>query len=233
MTGWLIAGAGLLAAALVVGAYRLTVRRYAPAPGYPGICFYLHEKHVMNLYLQGDYEALRQEVEDRFRTDTGTSLGAKVAGIHGRAGRDAEKERIIRYIREVGPITVIGRIVEELSRKGHIVHVDLLSGVLEPGEGTDRALRSAHRAQARLSDLSSFVFVSVTGRFQMIDKTDEAVVLAASYGDLAQVSLTCRSSQLLEDVPPNPFSARCLGRIQGWDPDTGRLVLDPVLAIYR
>jgi hypothetical protein len=229
MTAWLIAGVALLAAVLIVGWYRQTVRRHQIEPSYPGICFYLHEKHVMNLYLQGDYEALQQEVEDRFRTDTGTSLGAKVAGIHGRAGRDAEKERIIRYIREVGPITVIGRIVEELARKGHIVHVNLIDGVLEPG----RALRPSAGAAARLSDLSSFVFVSVTGRFRITDKTDEMVTLSAPYGDGGHVEVTCLSSQLLEDVPPGPFSARCLGRVQGWDPDTGKLVLDPVLAIYR
>jgi hypothetical protein len=246
MTPWLLTGIPLLAAVLTVGAYRLAVRRYerAPDPGHVGICFYLHEKHVMNLYLQGNYEALRQEVEETTRTETATSLGAKVGGIQGRAGRDAEKEKISRYIREVGPITVIGRIVEELERKENIVYVDLFERLLEPGRGLDRALRSAHRENAanaaRLSELSSFVFVSVTGRFRITDKTDETIVLSAPYGDPATapadepvLSVTCRSSQLLADVPSGPFSARCLGRIQGWDPDTRKLVIDPVLAIYR
>jgi hypothetical protein len=107
--------------------------------------------------------------------------------------------------------------------------VNLIDGVLEPG----RALRPSAGAAARLSDLSSFVFVSVTGRFRITDKTDEMVTLSAPYGDGGHVEVTCLSSQLLEDVPPGPFSARCLGRVQGWDPDTGKLVLDPVLAIYR
>ncbi|HEX6360589.1 hypothetical protein [Actinophytocola sp.] len=245
MIPWLLTGAALLAAVLTVGAYLLAVRRHqrTPDPGHVGICFYLHEKHVMNLYLQGNYEALKQEVEETTRTETGTSLGAKVAGIQGRASRDAESEKISRYIRDVGPITVIGRIVEELERTDNIVYVNLFERLLEPGKGLDRALRSArHRnaaREARLSDLSSFVFVSVTGRFRVTDKTDETIVLSAPYGDPVTpgdeplLSVTCLNSQLLADVPSGPFSARCLGRIQGWDPDTRKLVIDPALALYR
>jgi hypothetical protein len=245
MTPWLLTGAALLAAVLAVGAHRLAVWRHrrAPDPRRVGICFYLHENHVMNLYLQGDYESLIEEVEETTRTEIGTGLGAKAGGFEGRASRDATKERISKYMRKVGPITVIGRIVEELERKDNIVYVNLFDQLLEPGKGLDRVLRPAHREAARtarLSDLSSFVvFVSVTGRFRMTDKTDETIVLSAPYGDPAVpgdeplLSVTCLSSQLLEDVPVGPFSARCLGRVQGWDPDTRKLVIDPVLAIYR
>jgi hypothetical protein len=83
------------------------------------------------------------------------------------------------------------------------------------------------------------VFVSVTGRFRVTDRIDDTIVLSAPYGDPAALadepilSVTCSNSQLLADVPSGPFSARCLGRIQGWDPDTRKLVIDPVLAIYR
>jgi hypothetical protein len=127
MTGWLLTGAALLAAALAVGAYRLAVRRHQRTPdsGHVGICFYLHEKNVMNLYLPGHYEALVQHVEETTRTNAGGSVVAKVPGAEGRGSREAQKERIITYIREVGPITVIGRIVEELDRRDNIVYVNL------------------------------------------------------------------------------------------------------------
>jgi hypothetical protein len=47
-------------------------------------------------------------------------------------------------------------------------------------------------------------------------------------------STTCVRDHLLGVEPSaGPFSARCLGRIQGWDPATRTLVIDPVLAIYR
>lgn len=242
---WLLVGVGVVAAAVALGVYQFRVRDYRRIPQQPhrdqdpGICFYLHENNVMNLYLQGNYEALRQEVEDRTRVDTEGSVNAQFGGIGGRFGRESEKERISKYIREVGPITVIGRIVEEFERRENIVYVNLFDRVLEPGKGLDHALHAnaGHRS-ARLSDLRSFVFVS--GRFRVTDKTEETFVLAAPYGDPSdpggeeqQVRVTCETTQLLADVPTGPFSARCLGRIQGWDPDTRRLVIDPVLAIYR
>jgi hypothetical protein len=33
-------------------------------------------------------------------------------------------------------------------------------------------------------------------------------------------------------VPPGRFRARCLGHVQDWKPQQGRLVLDPI-AIFR
>ncbi|HKS49532.1 MAG TPA: hypothetical protein VJT49_31370 [Amycolatopsis sp.] len=33
---------------------------------------------------------------------------------------------------------------------------------------------------------------------------------------------------LRRKVPHGTFQARCLGRVQGWDPDLGVLVIDPL-----
>jgi hypothetical protein len=47
-------------------------------------------------------------------------------------------------------------------------------------------------------------------------------------------SHSCVTVQLRrEDVSDNPFPARCIGKIRWWDPNTQRLVIDPVLAIFH
>jgi hypothetical protein len=49
-----------------------------------------------------------------------------------------------------------------------------------------------------------------------------------------KVSVTCSLTRLRRTVPPRPgtFQARCLGRVQGWSPNTRELVIDPV-AIFQ
>jgi hypothetical protein len=237
MALWLFAGFGLTAAVLILGAYRLSARRAPHRDEDPGICFYLHEKHVMNLYQQSNDEALTQEIQETIRSGRQTGLNAQVGSIKGRAEREAGMEKVSKYSRESVPISILGRVVDKLEEKGNIVHVNLRDSSLEPGAALDRALWSDRRADtARLSDLSSFVFVSVTGEFRVTDKTAEKFVLSAPYGtgEPSQVSVTCVRDHLLGVEPAaGPFSARCLGRIQGWDPTTRTLVIDPVLAIYR
>jgi len=237
MTPWLFAGFALTAAVLTLGAYRLSARRAPYRDEDPGICFYLHEKHVMNLYQQGNDAALTQEIQETTRSGRQTGVNAQVGSIRGRAEREAGTEKVSKYSKESVPISILGRVVDKLAEKGNIVHVNLRDSSLEPGTALDRALWSGRRADvARLSDLSSFVFVSITGEFQVTDKTAEKFVLSAPYGtgEPSQVSVTCVRDHLLGLEPgPGPFSARCLGRIQGWDPGTRKLVIDPVLAIYR
>lgn len=246
MIPWLLVGAGLLVAVSAVVAHWLAVRQYrrdrrTPDDPVPEFCVYLDEENVMNLYLQGDYPALRQEIENRIMTVTGQSLEARLAGLTGNARREAEKEIVSRYIKDVGPITVVGLIVREIARKDGLVHVDLFDGSFEPGKGLDRALRSAHgddstRRSARLTDLRPFVFVSVMGEFEETDKTGETRTLSVRYGGSDDspwlVSVTCANSQFVGKVPSFPLPARCLGRIQKWQPGTRQLVIDRVLAIY-
>ncbi|CAM3639107.1 hypothetical protein KIPE111705_18275 [Kibdelosporangium persicum] len=246
---WLVLGGSVLAAAAIVRAYWLAVHRYrrmtAPSHDDPGICFYLHDETVVNL--QGEYKALQQEVEERWRSSTEGRVSAEVHGVGAHGAREAEKEKTIRYIADEGPVTVIRRIIAELERANKIVHVDLFTESFEPTNGLDHAFRPvpgknpAWRRSARLRDLKPLIFVSVMGRFRVTDKTDKTTTFSAPYGDPAdptseprQVSVTCVTAQLRrEDVPTGPFPARCLGRIQKWDPDTKRLVIDPVLAIFQ
>jgi hypothetical protein len=251
---WLVFAGATLAAVMIAGAYRMAVLRYrrTALPNrrrVQGICFYLHDENVMNLYVQGKYKALQQEVEERTRSNKTGDFTAKVQGIGAAAGLAEEAEMVIKYIKSEEPITVIRDIIELLEGADNIVYIDLINNSFEAGAGLDQALRAAHGPNAsrlrsaRLRDLDPFVFVSVMGRFRITNKTDKTITFAAPYGDPTnsvqeprQVSVTCATAQLrqhLEDVPSGPFPARCLGRIQEWDPDTRKLVIDPVLAIFQ
>jgi hypothetical protein len=243
---WLVTAAGALAAGAVVLVYRRVVRRHRdtapPSPHRnPGICFYLHEKTVMNLYVQGDYQALTQEIEEKTTTSKESGLHAKAHGFGAHASQEAARERVSRYIKDEGPITVIGRIIDNLEDAENIVYVNLFTQSFEPGSGLDRALwstdgeRASRWRTARLGELNPFVFVSVMGRFRMTGKTGDTTTFSAPFDDGtgAEVGVTCANSQFLEEVPTGPFPARCLGRIQKWDPDTRTLVMDPVLTIFQ
>lgn len=250
---WLIISiiATVVAAAIIV-AYRIAVRRHhdpitaVRRHDNPAICFYLHDDTVMNIYLQGDYKGLNQEIEERSRDSSDQQANAQVHGVGAHAGRESEREKIIKYIKAEEPITVIRTIIAALDDDDVIVYVDLLKQEFEPGDGLDRALAprgkiGRRQRSARSRDLDPFVFVSIKGRFRVTDKTDKTTTFAAPYGDPTdpateprQVSVTCVTSQLRrEDVPSDPFPARCIGKIQRWDSNTQQLVIDPVLAIFQ
>jgi hypothetical protein len=239
MTPWLLVVAGLFLALLSAGMYLFTGRgrRHTKVPA---ICGYLDENFVMNLYLQGDYEALKQDIEKTTRVGKRASLDVHVGGIGGQVSRESEQAMVSRYIREVGSLRVIGLIVDELDRKGGIVHVDLDRNSIEPGKGLDLALETAHgsngtRREARLSSLDPSVFVSVRGTFQVTGKTDETIILTARYGrpddKPGQVSVSCLREYFLGNLPAHSFS-RCIGQ-KRWDPAIRKVVVDPVLAVYR
>jgi hypothetical protein len=248
---WLITGsAAVLAAAVIAGAYQVVLRRHRrmaipiPAQNDPDICFYLDDEIVMNLFHQRENTALRQEVEEQSRSSKDGKITAQVQGVGAQAGKTDEQTRVIKYITDQSPITVIRKIIADLERADKIVYVDLLNRSIEPSTGLERAFqqgRSPVSGSARLRDLKPFIYVSILGRFRVTDKTDRTTTFSAPYGDPddpasepKQVSVTCVTDQLRrEDVPTGSFPARCLGRIQGWDPDTRKLVIDPVLAIFR
>lgn len=243
MAVWLVTVAALVVAGATAGAYWVRARRHdgAPVPirhRVQGICFYLRDEFVMNLYLQGDYKALEQEVEEKSRSNTEGNVSAEVHGVGARAGRRAEAEKVIRYIRREQPITVIRAIIDALEEADNIVDVDLINNVLEPGKALDRALVATHgrgaarRRSARLRDLEAFV--SVRARFRETARNDDTVTFTAPYGDPADpagqpsVSVTCVGAGLRHAVPGGPFPARCLGRVQGWDPENRQLLIDPI-----
>jgi hypothetical protein len=244
---WWTTLAAMIAAIVIGVVYTILAsrdRRRAKTVPQPieGICFYLHAEAVMNLYLQGNNKGLEQEIEETSQSDTEGGVSAKIPGAGGRAARKAVQGKITRYINKVTPIGVIPVIVDDLENGHRIVYVDLINNSIESGSALDRALRAsrgrdaARLRSARLRDLDSFV--SVRGRFRETAKTDETITFSAPYGDPAdpvgapRITVTCANTGLHDRAPKTPFPARCLGRVQGWDPNTQELVIDPI-AIFR
>ncbi|MEI5100251.1 hypothetical protein RB200_19150 [Streptomyces sp. PmtG] len=207
-----------------------------------GMCFYLHEQRVMDLYQTGGFSAaLEQEVADRTNVTSGVSLWAKfTGGAGGRAGRDVTKERFTSYVQQNTPITVIGMLLDTMRREDAIVYdADLTTGQLVPNRALADALRDSGDDRVPLSAVMA-EFVSVTGRFTARGLSGGDVVLRARYESgrrEAQVKITCAEDGIREefheeDYFSGEFQARCLGKVRTWNREAGELTVDPV-AIFR
>lgn len=204
--------------------------------------FYLDDNRVMDLYRQhgGKYKAaLRHEIEEKIGNsrDAGVSVGLAPVQASGR--RTVNSEILHRYIEQAKPITVIGIIIDVLDKADDIVNVNLLKREVIANRALDKVLDNAddgHSDPVRLRDVDAFV--SVRGRFRLIEQTNLTATFQAPYGspndpaDGPQVHITCIASGLRRPPPQGSFPARCLGQVLDWDPQTHRLVLDPI-AIFN
>ncbi|MFG2294412.1 hypothetical protein [Streptomyces sp. NPDC048603] len=239
MLVWTATCAGL--AALLAPALRgLVHARRAAAPDITdGICFYLHDRTVMDHYqMRGYTAALRKEVEQRTSDSKDGTVRAKVFGVGADGGRKENTEIVSRYLEVAEPISVIGLIMKVLEEKRAIVHVDLPS--LSVTRST-ALLRTASAAQGtvRLRDIEGFVLIR--GRFRTTGDEPEgaaSTAFLAPYGDPAdpsrgpRVRVTCATEGLRSQVPEGTFSAHCLGKVQAWNPDEGVLKVQ-AMAIFR
>ncbi|MFI8928088.1 hypothetical protein ACIG3E_10490 [Streptomyces sp. NPDC053474] len=245
MTVWLLTAVcvGVLArhALVRLGWLRRGPRRAARGRRtFHGMCFYLHEQRVMDLYQTGGFSAaLEQEVADRTNVTAGFSLWTRFRGSGGTAGRDVTKERFTSYVQQNTPITVIGLLMDTMRREDAVVHADLTTGHLVPNRALADSLRDSDDDRVALSAVMS-EFVSVTGRFTARGLPGGDVVLRARYGEgrpPAHVKITCAEDGIREefheeDYFSGEFQARCLGKVRTWNRDAGELTLDPV-AIFR
>ncbi|HET9517585.1 MAG TPA: hypothetical protein VFO77_07675 [Actinoplanes sp.] len=241
---WALVWTITVAAAAASGYLLIAHWRARAANGQParGISLYLHSDAVMDLYLGGVYKtALRQEVEEELSKHTDFGGNGSLWDIIGFTGNRTVDRKVFRkYIEVAEPITVIRIVMEVLEKADDIVYVDLIDGSIEHGRALRKALRSATRpTEAALSfaDLSDLeVYVSVRGRFRQLAATPEVITFAASCGHTAptppQAHLTCQVSGMRHEVPQGAFQGRCVGRVRHWDPDAGRLVIDPI-AIFK
>ncbi|MFE6844854.1 hypothetical protein [Streptomyces sp. NPDC057686] len=244
---WAVTGAGL-SALLAVAVLRLVrARRAATQDLTDGICFYLHDKTVMDHYQMGGYTAaLRKEVEQRTSDSKDGTVRAKVfgVGVGADGGRKENTEIVSRYMEVAEPISVIGLIMKVLEEKRIIVHVDLPSQCVTRSPAL---LRTASDAQGavRLGDIEDFVLIR--GRFrttgdgpQQPERPEGAgsTVFLAPYGDPAdpsrspRVRITCATEGLRNQVPRGTFLARCLGKVQEWNPEEGVLEVQ-AMAVFR
>ncbi|WP_244258027.1 hypothetical protein [Streptomyces sp. Tu 2975] len=240
---WLLTAAGA-GALIVLTVARLMRRRRSRARNITySICFYLHDRSVMDHYqMRGYAAALRKEVEQRTSDSKDGTIRASVFGIGAGAGRRDNSEIVSKYMEVAEPISVIGVIMDVLEQKDVIVHVDLVNGTVRRNAALTRALTDHARAgdppqsSVRLRDVEDFVLIR--GRFRRSSRADGSTVLLAPYGDpddLSQgprVRVTCATEGLRTEVPSGTFSARCLGKVQDWNSEEAVLEVQ-AMAIFR
>ncbi|MEV5881381.1 hypothetical protein AB0L74_01350 [Streptomyces sp. NPDC052020] len=203
-----------------------------------GMCFFLHEQRVMDLYQQGGFSAaLEQEVADRINVTSGLGLWGKLGFGGAKANRDVTKERVTAYIRQSTPITVIRLLMDTMRREDVVVHADLTTGLVVPNRALAERLRDAGEDRVPLTAVAVVsAFVSVTGLFSARRSDSGDIVLSAPYGDgepRARVRITCEAAGVREGFQnaeyfTGEFQARCLGKVQTWNRGTGELTLNPV-----
>lgn len=238
---WGITAVSLTAAVAIA----VTHWRRHPAPTTthpPGISFYLNDESVMDLYRQhgGKYKAaLRHEVQERSSSTSEGEVSAELVPVRASAKRGVNNEIFRSYVENAEPITVIGIIIDVLEQAGDIVHVDLRKQVVTANHALAKALDTEDGKQPTVVRLRGLeTFVSIRGQFHATNRTPAVTTFEAPYGeptdpaDGPQVHLTCPTSGLRPSVPTGTFSARCLGRVETWDPETRRLIVHPI-AIFR
>ncbi|WP_245703308.1 hypothetical protein [Streptomyces lushanensis] len=250
MLVWLLTAAGLVALLVLTLTLLLGGRRSGGQKIIPGICFYLHDRSVMDHYqMRGYTAALRKEVEQRTSDSKDGSVHAKVFGLTAGGGKRDNSEIVSKYLEVAEPISVIGIIMDVLEEKGVIVHVDLVNRAVGRNGALDSALAAlpgggsgadsgpvASRRTVRLRDIEDFVLIR--GRFRKISESPETTVFLAPYGDPENpaegphVRVTCATEGLRTEVGRGTFSARCLGKVQDWNAEDAVLEVQ-AMAIFR
>ncbi|MFF3323525.1 hypothetical protein [Streptomyces sp. NPDC002889] len=239
---WLLTLAGAFTA-LVMAVLRLTRGRRGRGQNLTySICFYLHDRSVMDHYqMRGYAAALRREVEQRTSDSKDGTIRATVFGLSAGGGRRDNSEIVSKYMEVAEPISVIGIIMDVLEEKDVIVHVDLVNQTVRRNAALTRGLATPHgsgtsQQTVLLRDIEDFVLIR--GRFRKVEESPRSTVLLAPYGDPAdpaegpRVRVTCATEGLRTEVPQGTFSARCLGKVQDWNAD-GAVLEVQAMAIFR
>ncbi|MFC5152378.1 hypothetical protein [Streptomyces amakusaensis] len=239
---WLLTAAGALTLLLTPVLFLRARRRAGDRKLTYSICFYLHDRSVMDHYQMRNYTAaLRKEVEQRTSDSNDGNVRATVFGVSAGGGKRDNKEIVSRYLEVAEPISVIGVIIDVLEAKDVIVHVDLVNQTVRRNAALANALSLQGRPgpgprTARLRDIEDFVLIR--GRFRKISESPESTVLLAPYGDPddpsrgPRVRVVCATEGLRDEVPGGAFSARCLGKVQDWNAADQTLEVQAV-AIFR
>lgn len=150
MLVWLLTAAGLVALLALTLFRLLRDRRPGSRRIIPGICFYLHDRTVMDHYqMRGYAAALRREVEQRTSDSKDGSVHAKVFGLSAGGGKRDNSEIVSKYLEVAEPISVIGIIMDVLEEKDVIVHVDLVNRTVRRNGALVNALATLPGAGAR------------------------------------------------------------------------------------
>lgn len=243
---WLVVWAVTAAALAVLARYALLrlgwLRRRRRRTGgrtVHGMCFFLHEQRVMDLYLYGGFSAaLEAEVADRTNVDAGAGLFARLGFGGVGARRQVTKERVTAYIQQSTPITVIRLLMDTMRKEDAVVHADLTTGVVTPNRALADSLGDqGGDGRVPLTAIGvATAFVSITGLFTARRAENGDIVLRAQYGTgqpAAQVRITCEAAGVREGFQnaeyfTGEFQARCLGKVPTWNRERGELTLNPI-----
>jgi hypothetical protein len=218
----LLWGATLTAFVVLVVLAVRWITRSGPVPDeVPGLLFYVHGRRMINLCKVGRYDdaVTRQFVKQITVTKNGKlQVGASEFGI-GVDGSVVEQDTS-NYEKPATEIDVIGVVLAGL-RAGHgVVEVDLTTQTIIADDAWRR------RKATRLNDIRDYV--SLHGRFELSEGTDEKAVLLAPVGK-HRVRVECDRASLRDTLPPGQFNARCLGKVQSWNDVTGEIAVLPVV----
>ncbi|GAB2841848.1 hypothetical protein [Lentzea nigeriaca] len=217
----LLWGVTLTAFVVVVVLAVRWARRRAPESEVPGLLFYVHGQRMINLCKVGRYDdaVTRQFVKQITITKNGKlQVGPSEFGI-GVDGSVVEQDTS-NYEKPATEIDVIGVVLAGLRAAHGVVEVDLPTQTIVADEAWRR------RKALRLNDIRDYV--SLHGRFELGDGTDSKAVLLAPVGS-ARVRVECDRASLRDTLPPGQFNARCLGKVQSWNAETGEVVVLPVV----
>lgn len=220
---WILLWCVTLAAFVVVVVLAVRwVRRSGPPPDeVPGLLFYVHGQRMINLCNVGRYDdaVTRRFVKQITVTRNGKlQVGPSEFGI-GVDGSVVEQDTT-DYEKPATEINVIGVVLAGLRAAHGVVEVDLTAQTIVADEAWRR------RRATRLNDIRDYV--SLHGRFELGEGTEDKAVLLAPVG-AAKVRVECDRASLRDTVPPGQFNARCLGKVQSWNPETGEIVVLPVV----
>lgn len=216
-------------------------RRRAPGVVTPhdGIAIYLDKKSVTDLYSQGNGQyaaALRREVEERINRSRQFSVAGGLSGVQLSAEHGVTAEVFEKYVTSDDPINVIMVVIEALRRENDIVDPDLTKREIRAGNALVKALGGGSPdTEVNLREVDAFVLVR--GLFQTAVAAP-AGTLDAPFGTAADhggptLRIVCQGDGLrTKDLPVGSFRARCLGRIESWDPETSTLTMHPI-AVFR
>ncbi|PWK84654.1 hypothetical protein C8D88_108270 [Lentzea atacamensis] len=220
--GWILLWVATLIAFVVVVVLAVRwARRRVPQSEVPGLLFYVHGLRMINLCKVGRYDdaVTRQFVKQITVTKNGKlQVGPSEFGI----GVDGSviEQNTANYEKPATEIDVIGVVLAGLRAAHGVVDVDLTTQTIVADEAWRRG------KARRLNDIRDYV--SLRGRFQLDGGTDEKAVLLAPAGKHC-VRVECDRASLRDTLPPGQFNARCLGKVQSWNAETGEIVVLPVV----
>jgi hypothetical protein len=232
---WIATAAGLMSSAglLVAGHRRDRRRRLADAYPVTGFCVYVNAEFLTDSVGDQLQQGVHVEKTETVTGRLGASVGLPFLGSGADGGREVSVETVRSYVEDGSLLKAVSTLMEVLNARDKVIYVDLDEGRVIRNHAAVNVLATARDGGGtiRLSALRDFVWVE--GDFTRVpgEDTPGRTVFRVPYGpgpDGAQVEIACVTGELRRETPGKAFRARCLGVVETWDPDGGRLHVEPI-----